>query len=357
MTQPILEKSFYDNTLVDWLLALGIIVASVLIAKTVFWLMKNIVRKATEKTSYRFDSMLVDILEEPLVFSIILFGIWSGLKTLALPAIIVQYLDGAYHFAFIMAVAWFASRLVTNLIEFYLKPIVERTETTLDDQLLPILGRGVRITIWMLAILIGLDNAGYDVGALLAGLGLGGLAFAMAAKDTIANLFGSLTIFTDKPFTQGDIITVSGVTGTVQEVGIRSTRIKTFDNRIVTMANSAVANASIENITSEPSRKITMTLGLTYEMDHQKIAQAQEILRQIVDENDALEENAIISFNEFGDFSLNIFFVYYIKKDEKGSFDLFGTKNKVNTEILKRFNENGIDFAFPTQFIYTKSAD
>jgi MscS family membrane protein len=347
-----IEKTFYMNTIFDWGMALGIILLFIIISKIASKLIKAILEKMTGN-KFRIDDIFVRSLEKPLVFLIMVFGLWFGINTLTLPDNLTAYLDKAYNFIFILSIAWFLVRLITSITEIYFKPLVESSESNFDDQLLPIISKGIKIIVWILAILIGLDNAGYDVGALLAGLGLGGLAFAMAAKDTLSNIFGSFVIFSDKPFMQGDVITVDGITGSIQEIGIRSTRIKTFDNRIVTIANSKVANESVENISSEPSRKMSTTLGLTYDTSYEKMELAQEKLREIVMKNDSVEDNAVIRFDSFGDFSMNILFIYYIKKID-GTFDLTKTKNEINMQILKEFNENNIEFAYPTQTLYLK---
>ena len=227
-------------------------------------------------------------------------------------------------------------------------PWAEKTESDLDDQLLPIIRKGIRSVIWIMAVIIGLNNAGYDVGAMIAGLGIGGLALAMAAKDTIANIFGGFTIFTDKPFKMGDRIQIGGVDGTVVEIGLRSTRIKTLSGRIVTMPNNSFGDSAVENVSSEPCRKIVLNLGLTYNTKPEQIEEAIEILKDIIVKNDSSEENVITSFNGFGDFALNIMFIYYIAKGE----DIAQTQTDVNLQILKRFNEKNLEFAFPTQTLY-----
>ena len=135
----------------------------------------------------------------------------------------------------------------------------------MDDQLLPVVRKGLRATIWILGILVALNNAGYNVGALLAGLGIGGLALAMAAKDTVANIFGGVTIFTDKPFKINERIKLGGFDGTITEIGIRSTRLKTLEGRVVTIPNAKFTGGMVENVSMEPSRKVVLNLGLVYD--------------------------------------------------------------------------------------------
>jgi MscS family membrane protein len=239
-------------------------------------------------------------------------------------------------------------------VDEYIAPYLSKTETELDDVLLPIIRRGLKIIIWVVALIVALDNAGYDITTMLAGLGVGGLAIAMAAKDSVSNFFGGFTIFTDKPFVLNDRIKVAGFDGTVTEIGMRSTRIKTLEGRIVTIPNSSIANDPIENISSEPSRKVVTNLGLTYDMDEKKVAEAMKIIHEIAESNaETIEENRSVGFTEFGDFALNILFIYRIKKGA----DILDTKTAINTEILKRFNAVSLEFAFPSQTIYTKSMD
>jgi len=142
-------------------------------------------------------------------------------------------------------IAWLIVRLLNAFIDEYLVPLVEKTETDLDDQLLPIARKSISISIWVLAIVVGLNNAGYDVTALIAGLGIGSIAFALAAKDSISHVFGGFVLFTDKPFAINDRIIAKGYDGIVKEVGVRSTRIQTLDGRIVTLPNGSIANDSI----------------------------------------------------------------------------------------------------------------
>ena len=248
-----------------------------------------------------------------------------------------------------MLVAWFLVRMLDGVVNEYIKPLVANSESDLDDQMLPVLQKAGKILIWGVAAILSLKHAGYDVGALLAGLGIGGIALAMAAKDTIANIFGGFTILADRPFQLNDRIKIVGFDGTVKEIGIRSTRLQTLEGRTVTIPNSKFAESPVENISMEPSRKITLELGLAYGTTPQQMDQALIILRDIAINNSDVEEKITLYFSGFGASTLNISFVYYIYK----SADIPSTQNAMNLVILKRFNEAKIQFAFPTQTIYT----
>jgi MscS family membrane protein len=250
----------------------------------------------------------------------------------------------------VLAVTWTLARLWVAFVAGILKPLVESSDSDLDDQLLPIARRGGASAIWVIGVIVALNNAGYDVMALIAGLGIGGLALAMAAKDTVANFFGGFTIFTDRPFTMGDRIVISGFDGTVSEIGIRSTRLKTLAGSEVTIPNSRFADSPVENISREPSRKIVLTLGLTYDTTPEKMRRALDLLREIIEaQGDDTDESVIVGFNSFGDFALGITLIYYITKGA----DIMGVQTSVNLAVLERFNAEGLEMAFPTQTIHT----
>ena len=343
---------FYGNTVSQWAWAFSVVFLCVIFGKILYWIFGNVMKKATSKTKTKLDDIIIDMIEEPIVFSIILVGIWYSLNTLNLSEFVRSMSVKAFSILLSLNLAWLVSRLFDSLFKEYIVPLASKTDTDLDDQLLPIIRKGVKIIIWILAIIIGLNNAGYDVGALIAGLGIGGLAIAMASKDLISNVFGGFTIFTDKPFTVNDRVKVVGYDGEIIEIGIRSTRLKTLDGRIVTIPNSRFSDSPVENVSSEPSRKIILKLGLTYDMNSVKVKKALEILLKINKETISTEDEAKVYFSEFGDFSLNLVFIYYIRKGE----DILKTMTKINLDILESFESEQIEMAYPTQTIYAKNA-
>lgn len=344
-----LAKEFYWNTIGEWGLSFLIIIGSVLIGRLLFWVFSNIVKKLTAKTETNLDDIIIDMVEEPISFAVAILGIWYGLDMLHLPDVGHVWINRIYYLLIIFNIAWLVNRVLDALIQEYLVPVIEKSESDLDDQLLPILKKGLHAAVWIMAIIVGLNNAGYDVGALIAGLGIGGLAFALAAQDTVANFFGGITIFVDKPFTVNDWIIINGHEGIVEEVGIRSTRVRTFPGRLITIPNKVFAESAIENVSAEPNRRVILMLGLTYDTSHERIKEALGILAEVHAKfASQLEEKHLELFDSFGDFSLNVKFVYYIKKGE----DIFQTNSAINLEILERFNTAGLDFAFPTQTIH-----
>ena len=350
-----LGKHFLNNDLRHWIIAMFMVLCAILVARTLYWAIEKYLKKLTDKTKTKLDDLIVDTFEKPLVYAGAFVGAWFGFRYLdfsAYPGVEV-WLDGFFSVLMTLLGAWLVCRVFEAILDEYAAPYFENTETDLDDVLLPIARRGLRTIIWVAAIIMALDNAGYDITTVLAGLGVGGLAFALAAKDSLANLFGGFTIFTDKPFGLKDRIKVAGFDGTVTEIGMRSTRLQNLDGRTVTIPNSKISDTSVENISSEASRKVPVNLGLTYDMDETKVKRAMEVLHEIADEHkEDIDENLSVGFNQFGDFALNVVFVYRISK---GS-DILGTQTSINLSILRRFAEEGLELAFPTQTVLTKSA-
>jgi len=346
--EDFLAKTFYGNTIGEWSISLLYIFGAIIIGKVLFWASSKFIKKLTSKTKTKLDDILIDMLEEPAVFAIVIIGLWFAMARLDFSEGVHNFLMNVFNALITINVTWLVSRIFTSLVDEYIRPLTEKSESDLDDQLLPILKKGIKSVIWILGIIVALNNAGYDVGALIAGLGIGGLALAMAAKDTVSNIFGGFTIFTDKPFKLNDRIRLNGYDGIVIEIGIRSFRLRTLDGTVVTIPNSQITGDSVENVTLEPTRKIVLNLGLTYDTTPENMEKAMTILNNIAAKNiPAITDGYKIAFNSFGDFSLGILFIYYITKDA----DILGTQTTINLEILSQFNENNLDFAFPTQTI------
>jgi len=351
MPDDILAGQLLGNSGEAWLIALLLAIGSVVGARIVYWVFARISRRLARKTKTALDDIVLDMIEEPIAVMLSFIGIRFALGTLSFPEGLETWIGYVFNVVIILATAWLISRLFDALFKQYVVTWAEKSDTDLDDQLLPIVHKVANVVIWSVALIIALDNAGYDVGALVAGLGIGGLAFAMAAKDTIANIFGGFTIFTDKPLSLNDRVRIAGYDGSVREIGLRSTRIETLDGTVVTVPNSKFADSPVENVSLEPSRKVKVQLGLVYDTKPDEMDKAIELLKEITASNPNLEEKVLVSFTEFGDFSLNLLLIYYIRKGA----DILETQSVINRAILAQFNEYGLEFAFPTQTLYTKN--
>lgn len=216
---------------------------------------------------------------------------------------------------------------------------------------MPIIKRTILVIVWIIGIVMALSNIGVNISALLGTLGIGGIAFALAAQDTVKNVFGAFTILTDKPFSIGDTIRFDSFEGTVVDVGVRSTKVMNYDKRIITFPNYKITDASIINISSEPMRRVVLNLGLTYDTSAEKMKEALELLKEIPKRVENVSSNpsdVVAVFTEYADSALVIMYIYFIEKQG----DILGVTSNMNVEILNTFNKAGLDFAFPTRTVY-----
>ena len=339
MIRDFLTKQFYGNTIQQWVTAFAVIIGALVLGKCLYWLIGKTVKRLAAKTKTRLDDILVDMLEEPFVFAIIILGTWHGLKFLNMSTSAAAIVDKAFEGLIIVNVAWLVIRLFDALVEEYLIPFVEQTESDLDDQLVPVIRKSVKLAVWVIAIIVALDNAGYEVFSILAGLGIGGLAFALAAQETVGNFFGSIAIFIDKPFKVGDRIQARGHDGVVTAVGLRSTRIKSrYEGRTITIPNSKVAGADIINVDTENGRQIFAVYRLTPDMDDKQITLAMDLLKNIAKADPDTQEKVVTGFFAITEYSRDIMLLYWIKPDASN----LKTRTRINLEIVRQFKENEI---------------
>ncbi|HHQ45096.1 MAG TPA: mechanosensitive ion channel family protein [Candidatus Altiarchaeales archaeon] len=347
----VLTRQYFQNTVGDYALALGIILASVVLGEIIYFFINRSLKKITKKTKNRLDDLLVDAVEEPLVVLIFALGVYIAFKTLTIPASMTRISDGVVTGLVILDLVWILIRLIDIVVKEYVKPLTSKTETELDEQLLPIINKGLKLSVLIIGVLIILSTFGINVTALLAGLGVGGLAIALAAKDTIENTFGAFAIFLDKPFKIRDRVVLDGVTGDVMEVGLRSTRIKTLDNTELYIPNAKIVANNIENI-SRPNRHLAVsgTLTLTYDTSLAKLREGIEIVKKIISETEGASDKykPNVVFREFASSSLNIWYKYWVD-DYKNRLSVM---NEVNQKIKEQFEKAKIEFAYPTQTIY-----
>ncbi len=255
-----------------------------------------------------------------------------------------------------VAAAYALYRLV-DVIEYYLNRLVGKTETKLDDMLVPVVRKALRITIAIIAILLIAENIlGANVKSILLGAGVGGIAIALAAKDTIANFFGSVTIFADRPFQMGELVKIGEHRGPVEEVGFRSTRIRTLEGHLVTVPNSVITSSTVENIGRRPFIRRTSNITITYDSGHKKAKRAVEVIKEVLADvpevNTDPDRLPRVYFSDFNDWSLNIYMSYWVKPAD---YWLYHQVNeRVNLELMKRFEAEQIEFAFPSQTLYVK---
>jgi MscS family membrane protein len=256
-----------------------------------------------------------------------------------------------------VALVWFAYNLV-HLIDERLKRWAAGSESTIDDMLMPLIGKTLRVFILLVGGMVVLQNlTGVEIGPLLASLGIGGLAVALAAKDSIANFFGTLTILFDKPFQVGERVVIDSHDGVVENVGFRSSRIRTLAGHLVTIPNEKLVNSTVENIGKRPNIRWLADFGLTYDTPPEKVEAAVAILREVLDNHEGMHPDfpPRAFFNGFRDWSLNIMVVAWYHPADWWGYSAWLERTCLT--ILRRFREAEIDFAFPSRTVYVAGDD
>ena len=251
---------------------------------------------------------------------------------------------------FLYSIFWILLKLI-DLIGIILYKKAELTENKMDDQLIPFIIEIARIMIYIFAIFIIMGNVfNVNIAALATGLGIGGIALAMASKESLENLLGSFTIFFDRPFTVGDVVTVGSITGSVEKVGFRSTRIRTFDKSLVTLPNKKMIDAELDNLGMRPVRRVKFNVGLTYETSSDQIKAIVSDIQEMINKHPKTNQSGKVRFQEFGSSSLDVMVMYYVNSPRWD--DLIDVKEDINYKIMEIIKKHKSDFAFPSTTVY-----
>ena len=342
-------KWFGDHQTNILVLFVGLLCTFTIVALLGWFFDKIIIGYITQHTKSRWDDKICIAVKKPLTFLLFTIGIFiSSLGLLNdLEEDTFSVILRVYLALMALSVTWGIYRLV-EVFNNHLKNLALRSDNNLDDLLVDLIRKSIRVTIIFVAVIfIGQTILGLNITALIAGAGIIGLAVALAAKDTLANFLGSVMIMLDKPFVVGERITIDSITGNVETIGFRTTRIRSLSGHMYSIPNSKVADSVVENVTKRPYIKYAFDLTLVYDTTAVQMERAMEILHEVFDKYDFDEELLPrIYFTSFNDWALNISIILWFQ-----SIDYFETqqwKNDINLEILRRFNAEGLGFAFPT---------
>lgn len=327
-----------------------LILLALVLQKLVAWLSTVQIRRLSGgRQDVRWTMEAVSRAGAPLGGLVMAAVFWVGFPLLDFSVGINRVVLFATRVLSMASVVWLGYRMTDVLSDFMLSR-AERTDTKLDDQLVPLVRKSLKTLLVVIGGLFILQNLHVDIGSLLAGLGLGGLAFALAAKDTVANLFGSIMIFVDRPFQIGDWIRIGDIEGTVEEVGFRSTRIRTFYNSLITFPNARLMDAAVDNLGARKYRRYATTLSLTYDTPPERMEAFCEAVRQLILDLDGMRKDYfMVEFKEYGAHSLDVMlYCFMVAPDWPTEMRV---RTQLNLEILRVAKRVGVSFAFPTQTI------
>lgn len=329
----------------------------ILLAVCVAWFLDFIVgtwlHRMAAKTQTAYDDLLLKLLRGPVKVVAFVIFLNIGLGIFDWPARAQLLLSRGLIVIVACSVTYVSIKLVELLLRLWRERIMLAQDRVFAELLFPLLNKLAKVAIVIAAIVVTAENLDVHITSLLAGLSVGGLALGLAAQDTVANLFGAVAIFMDKPFHLGDVIKVEGVEGAVESIGLRSTRIRNTDGHHVTIPNKTMGNAIITNVTRRPTIRTEMNLGLTHQTPAEKVNRATALLREIYSAHPKTFD-LVISFNKFTDSALNIIVIHVW--DGTDAKEHFAQLQAWNVQIKQRFEAEQIELAFPTRTVHLHTA-
>ncbi len=357
MDLALLDQTLFDITYRQYGLAL-IAVLIALVGKRLFaFLLTKLIEPLTRRTESDLDDLLLDCIRKPLELLVLIVGLFVAVQILQLPTEPTDVRGGAYALlrALVTVAGGWALFNMAGVFGQYLEALSSKTENDLDDHLVPFVRKSLRVFIVVLAAIMVFQNLGYSTSGLLASLGIGGMALAFASKDALSNIFGSLMIIFDRPFKLGDQVIAGSMEGTVEEVGFRSTKIRTPAKTLISVPNSIIANMPLDNVSRMPRRRIKLTVGLTYATTPAKMRAAVAGIRTLLKSHPEIDPETVqVNFTDFGASSLDIAITCFSVTTVLGEH--LDVREDICLKIMDLLEELGLQFAFPSRTVYLHQA-
>jgi len=345
--QEILESEFYGNTIQSWLIALGIMLvvwcALLLARRIAAGSIKHLVRK----TALVWDDVLAALIPRTHSAFLLALAILSGAQPLQLPADLDRGLRQMVVIVALIQVGLWATCAVTFFVKSYRERKIKEDPSGVTT--ISALGLLARLVVWVLVLLLVLANAGVEIAPLLAGLGVGGIAIALAVQTVLKDLLASLSIILDKPFVVGDFLIVGDLMGAVEHIGLKTTRIRSLSGEQLVFSNNDLLDSRIRNFGRMKERRAVFTIGVTYQTPHDKLERIPGILKAAVEAQEKTRFDRA-HFKTYGDFSLGFETVYYVAVPDMTKY--LDIQQAINLRLYADFEKEGIQFAYPTQTLF-----
>jgi MscS family membrane protein len=331
-------------------IAFGVIFLTLAFRRLIVRSLLGWLKRMTHKTRFHWDEMVIDAFEQPIMQLVLIVGLYIAIAILPLEHSLERFAFQLCKGLSVLMFSWGLLRFSDVFTASFQESATLRNSALTG--FMPLIRKSLRIFIVLISVILVVDNLGYSVAGLITTLGLGGAAFAFAAKDTIANLYGSVALALDRPFKVGDWIAVgSSVDGTVESIGMRSTRVRTFPKTLLTIPNNYLANEIINNWSRMPKRRVKQFIGITYDASGDDMDAIVEDIREILRTDEGVEQSyMMVYFTDFGPSSLDIM-VYYFSKTIVWA-EYLEVRQRINTKIMRAVKARGLSIAFPTQTVY-----
>ena len=341
------QKILEANDAPEWLIAAGVFIAVLMIVPVARHVLARVFAAISRKTGVAWGAALADALQGTSYILFVPVALYAASLTLAIPPRIERFADLAAIAALLLQAAVWGNRG----IRFWLRRKIEAARGSDPESAtaLSLIGFGARVLLWTFVLLLALDQFGFDITALVAGLGVGGIAVALATQNILSDLFASLSIVLDKPFVVGDFIVIDNLRGNVERVGIKTTRIRSLDGELLVFSNADLLKSRIQNYQRMRERRVLFSVGVVYQTPYEKLGQIQQWLREAVEAQQGTRFDRA-HFKEYGDSALVFEIVYYVLTRDYNTF--MDVQQAINLAIFERFTREGVDFAYPTRTLY-----
>lgn len=342
-----LSYEFLGNKLTYWIIGIVVAISLLIILRILKGLLVHHFNILAQKTDTDIDDLIVDLLNKTNFLLLFILSLYVGSYFLALPENIDKIKTGMAFVVILFQIAIWGSGIINYLVKktFVTKDTFQTTLTQTQTSAIGFFGKFV---LWSALFIIALQNLGINVTSLIAGVGIGGIAIALAVQNILGDLFASVSIMLDKPFIVGDFIIVDEHAGSVENIGLKTTRVRSLSGEQLVFSNNDLLSSRIKNYKQMQERRILFTIGVTYDTPSEKLESIPIIIKEIIDK---LEKTRFdrAHFKEFGDFSLNFEIVYYMLVPTY--IDYVDAQQAINLELYRRFEKEEIEFAYPTQTI------
>ncbi|MDB6165198.1 MAG: MscS Mechanosensitive ion channel [Lacunisphaera sp.] len=338
-----------ENTVTHYVIAALFLVAALLLRRVVTTIVFNQLKKLAAKTATTLDDKLFPALEAPAATFIMLVGIFSALKVLKLSEDTDRYIDNGSTVAFSLVIFWALLRGLDALLDHAHEVAQERQMGV--AAFMPWIKKTLVAVFVVLGVLLTVQSLGYNVSTILSGLGIGGLAFALAAQDTIANLFGSIVVAIDQPFKLGETVKIGANTGTVEDIGLRSTKIRLADRSLVIIPNKTVSSEAIVNLSRFTGRRVEQVLGLTYDTTPEQMETVVKEIRRLIEAEPGVDVTSVhVYFRDYNASSLDIWLTYLVASPDFAKH--MALRQRLNLAFMRAVAAHGLAFAFPTSVMH-----
>lgn len=348
----ILNQTILNNTLLEWLIATAILIISVLLLRLIQHLARRRLKTLAAHTVTQWDDMLVDVIARTKLFFPIVVGILVSSLLLELPDRVQSVISSVFVIALLIQSGIWGITFLSRVLESYRRNAMENNRA--DITTINLIGVIIRIVLWSIIVMLALDNLGVNVTALVAGLGIGGVAVALALQNILGDLFASLSITLDKPFIIGDFLMIGEHLGSVENVGLKTTRVRSLSGEQLVFSNSDLLNSRIRNFGRMLERRVVFSIGVTYETPRDKLKRIPEIIRAVVEaQKDTRFDRS--HFMKYGDYALMFETVYYVQSADYNAY--MDIQQSIYFAIHEGFEQDGIKFAYPTQRLFLHKDD